>query len=107
LYGAQIDVLQEDIQGFNKDTDLSIEYHRLGRNFRLVDPDRRVEYFVEGYEDFVDDRSADTVLEIVSRNESCERPGVRVAAWVLVFLLFVLGVYQLWQAAQRISAVLT
>jgi len=113
LYMAQIDTLlaQHDIQGFKKDTDLSIEFSRLGRNFYLVNPDRRVEHFVDGYDLFVDERSADAVLEIVSRNESCRRRGLRIAAWFLVFLTFaltlVLGTYQLWQAAQRISALFT
>jgi hypothetical protein len=64
-----------------------------------------------GYEGFVDERSAVAVLNIVSRNESCKKPGFRVAAWFLVFLTFsvslVLSGYQLWQAAQRISALST
>jgi hypothetical protein len=109
LYMAQIDPLstEVDIQGFREDTDLSIEFTRLGRNFYLVDPDRRVEYFVNGYDLFVDERSADTVLEVVSRNESCKKPGFRVAAWFLLFLIFVISVYQLWQAFQRVSDFLT
>jgi hypothetical protein len=113
LYKAQINPLlaEVEIQGLKKDTDLAIEFSRLGRNFGLVNPDFRVEYFVDGYALFVDERSADAVLEVVSRNESCKRRGLRIAAWFLVFLTFalslVLGIYQLWQALQRISTLLT
>src|SRR5262249_14437102 len=52
LYGAQIDPLlaEVDIQDLNKDTDLAIEFHRLGRNFGSVYPHFRVEYFIGGYD---------------------------------------------------------
>ena len=112
LYSAQIDTLlaEHDIQDFKKGTDISVEFSRLGRNFYLVNPDHRIEYFVDGYDLFVDERSADLVLEIVSRNESCKRRGLRMAARFLVFSTFalslILGTYQLWQAAQRISVLL-
>jgi hypothetical protein len=48
LYMAQINssLAEVDIQGFRKDTDLSIEFSRLGRNFSLVDPDYRVVYLL-------------------------------------------------------------
>jgi hypothetical protein len=58
LYMAQTDTLlaEHDIQGFKKGTDLSTEFSRLGRNSYLVNPDHRVEYFVDGYDLFVDER---------------------------------------------------
>ena len=59
-----------------------------GQNFYFVNPDHRIEYFVDGYDLFVDERSADVVLEIVSRNESCKKPARRLVAWFLVFLTF-------------------
>lgn len=106
LYRALIDPLsvEVEIEAFKKDADLSIAFSRLGRNFY---PDRRVEYLIDGYDLFVDERSADTVLNIVARNESCKKPWFRLAAWLLVFLILVLNIYQGWQALQRIIAVLT
>ena len=96
--------MEVEIEGFKADADLSVAFSRLGTNFY---PDRRVEYLVDGYNLFVDERSADTVLDIVSRNESCKKRWFRLAAWLLVFLILVLNIYQGWQALQRMIAVLT
>jgi hypothetical protein len=72
------------IEGFRDDVDLAIQFTKHGRNFEPPDPDDRVEYFIEGLDDLVTEKTSDTILDVVAQHESCRRVWSRVMGWLLI-----------------------